>query len=256
MFELSWAERKALNIPYYRRPDHLGHLKLKVKEAREPLSQEECDNLAEEHIFLERRQKCFDFYKASFLSDIPDLLDQFLGADKLGEPGRQYLLSRTKQNSRTTEVILDRFTGVCSAFDPFQKHELELSQPVQSEVIGPEQNSRLLIRVTDESDPEIIVAERMNNNEFTITSNYVSRELVDVFIRPSLANAIQATIDKDQVEALKKLKTWQVLVADPPWDVAGSDPTRGLALPYPTMTIENIFATGWPSLIENGFVFL
>eukprot|EP00924_Labyrinthula_sp_SR-Ha-C_P007716 snap_masked-scaffold_28-processed-gene-1.21-mRNA-1 protein AED:0.37 eAED:0.37 QI:0/-1/0/1/-1/1/1/0/202 len=48
----------------------------------------------------------------------------------------------------------------------------------------------------------------------------------------------------------------EVVHMDPPWRVAGKDPTRGLALPYPTMRFEEIKAIPVERILMNGYLFI
>ena len=243
-FRLTKSEREKVIVPYYRRSDHIGHLRLKISEGKQNLTQEECENLDAERKLLETRERDFEFYKTSFLKLIPELLDPYIGMELLGESDRQYLLKELNQSSCQVQLILDRFAGEISSFDPFDKTELVTTEPEKvnsTNLTLP--NSRMLVRVTYK-EGETVVAERINNNEFMVTSNVLGREQVDVFIRPWASMPICTVIDKHQVQKLRNMKKWDVLIADPPWDVAGKDPTRGLALPYETMTIDQIFDLG------------
>eukprot|EP00924_Labyrinthula_sp_SR-Ha-C_P009400 snap_masked-scaffold_2-processed-gene-22.26-mRNA-1 protein AED:1.00 eAED:1.00 QI:0/-1/0/0/-1/1/1/0/469 len=49
---------------------------------------------------------------------------------------------------------------------------------------------------------------------------------------------------------------FDAIIVDPPWDVAVSDPTRGLALGYEALSMKEIFRIPFRRLCRNGFVFV
>ena len=51
-------------------------------------------------------------------------------------------------------------------------------------------------------------------------------------------------------------KQISVLLFDPPWAIAGSNPSRGLAIPYQTMSVKAIANLDFTGLQRNGFAFI
>ena len=81
------------------------------------------------------------------------------------------------------------------------------------------------------------------------------REELVVHIKPRESSPINMDISAEKL--IQQVGTsWDIIYADPPWNIAKKDPTRGVSLPYDTKEVGEIFDMGWTELTQNGLVFL
>ena len=67
----------------------------------------------------------------------------------------------------------------------------------------------------------------------------------------------QLVITKESLEQIAtSYNNFNVVLADPPWNIAAKNPTRGVALPYSTMSVKQVLQLPWAKLQKEGFLFM
>ena len=269
-YELTPEQIAAVTVPYYRRPEDPDHLKLKMSEAVETLDQDEEERLRDDEREEQRTRKSEDYYRQHFLHTVVKLLKENpeWGYKKFRYPSQKVVsLGVHKQKSRTTLVALDT-TGNLDPFDLAsgkQKIERCGSQregnpDTLKTSFDPE---RLLIIMTHTQPnqcnrtKEVVVCERMNSNLWVMMSNVHGRNPWWFSVCPEGSKPKQMIVDYEAVAKMAELENnFNVIVADPPWKIAAKNPTRGVALPYSTMSVKQILQLPWAKLQTEGYLFM
>ncbi|KAL6041488.1 MT-A70-domain-containing protein [Balamuthia mandrillaris] len=79
---------------------------------------------------------------------------------------------------------------------------------------------------------------------------------LEVFDIPPHCVPIRCDVRLFDWDALAKKVQFDVIVMDPPWQLAGSAPTRGVALGYKQLHNKDIASIPIPKLQSNGFLFI
>ena len=101
---------------------------------------------------------------------------------------------------------------------------------------------------------ETVVCERTDNNEFTFSSNVLTREPVWFTVKPPNAVAVNLSINQHNI--LEYKDKFDVVLADPPWKVGSADATRGVSIRYNTMSLKKILEMNMPQLVKSGYMFI
>eukprot|EP00002_Diphylleia_rotans_P032540 TRINITY_DN6846_c0_g1_i1.p1 TRINITY_DN6846_c0_g1~~TRINITY_DN6846_c0_g1_i1.p1 ORF type:complete len:433 (+),score=98.78 TRINITY_DN6846_c0_g1_i1:44-1342(+) len=89
-----------------------------------------------------------------------------------------------------------------------------------------------------------------------ITLPDVDEDDVEVFEAPPHCIPIRADIRKFDWKMLSDKMKFDVIVMDPPWQLAGAHPTRGVAIAYSQLPNQDIEDMPIPSLQTDGFIFI
>ena len=193
LFEISGTERQKIQIPYFRRSDHLKHVELKRSEGIEELTSEERELLREGSRVVEQRERDMNDFKTRFLHHLHDasayLPDIKVG---LGTHGKKYRLYKKESNSITILGVLVSFRGSKDWTDLEEVKEEDLMELPESGAIDMEITNRQV--VIFRNGAETVIAERSNTNEFIVTSNLLGKEQIVVHIRPLNARPISGRI--------------------------------------------------------------
>ena len=268
-YGLSKKEIEETRVPYYRRSEDPEHLRLKKSEQIQDL--EEDEELALKYFEKEvaREKRSEQYYRKHFLPHVLSLFQENpeWGYQHFGFPSQKLVsFGLRKLNGINTQAVVDT-TGTWNPYElnlnekftPASK--LRDSRPDCLSTFFPHERLLIVMRPSREakqfSPGEVVLCERLNSNLWVMTSNMHGRSPWSFSTIPDKANPIQLEITKESLETFAQVQPlFDVIVADPPWNVASSNPTRGVALPYPTMSVKKILSLPYEKLQREGYTLM
>ena len=101
------------------------------------------------------------------------------------------------------------------------------------------------------------VAEYLGEDRYCFQMQYLEDRIKSiVWQRPAMSFPIQAEITAKNLQHILEGRVFDVVLADPPWSLAPSTPTRGPALAYAQMKDRDLLRLPLGQLINVGFLFL
>ena len=210
----------------------------------------------------ENRDSSRVYYQKHFFEPLRKIMEKFpdLGYKRFYFPrDKIHKLEKLKWGEITCLVLVIT-TNDFDPFGSFQQHLTLGSTPEPNpnpfHYFAPPERLVLMMtrRVDFSKQPETVICERTDNNEFTFSSNVLNREPVWFHVPPPLAVGVKLSIDRDNIKSYAN--RFDVILADPPWQIGSSDATRGVSIKYNTMSLKHILELEIPNLLESGYVFI
>ena len=269
-YGLTPKQIREIKVPYYRRPEDPDHLRLKKEEAIEDLVEAEEFLLQQYELDKQRNAKSETYYRKHFIPKVEFLLQENpeWGYKHFNFPaGKIVSLGNRKEAGISTLAVVDT-TGT---FDPFEVARRD--HIVREDQLIPEEQSflrttfvteRLLLIMTpmrknaDSRTREIVVCERLNSNLWIMSSNIHGKNPWWFFTVPEESKPITLNISVQTLQSYARANgNWDIVIADPPWNIAATNPTRGVALAYSTMSVKEILKLPFEELqAKGGFLFM
>eukprot|EP00924_Labyrinthula_sp_SR-Ha-C_P013280 snap_masked-scaffold_45-processed-gene-1.26-mRNA-1 protein AED:0.46 eAED:0.46 QI:0/-1/0/1/-1/1/1/0/744 len=229
---------KFIQIPYYRRIDHPGHVAIMVEEyselkscrdflaAHEVNSKEELLELQKKNITrikteIKSNEDLWNSLSEEFTSSTE--LSKFL--DKLYRIATS-LHSDLTAHSKSYQYISSSFTIKCS----------------------PTYSTKLLLNLTHQQSSDTLKIEYYGNNIFSLFKSKIT-----IFIQPAESHCfITNVVTMKLTNMKKKFNRFDVLIMDPPWKVGAADPVRGVAVNYKTLEMKELDLINISTLQSQG----
>ena len=256
-------------VPYFRRSEDPEHIALKLKEAPAQVTEQEKEVMDMHKIELENERRTAEHYDVTFIPALLRILDSHpeWNFKKFEFPAYSTIsLGTVKEMGITSLVMVSSIRDV----DPREACAQATSSVGLGAPPGPQPHSirfkaeRFFIHMSrelNEQVKEIVIAERENTNFWNLTSNIHGRMPMWFYVKPKGSMPRPLTIDKESMRSIaNETNNWDIIIADPPWQAAGKNPTRGVNLSYSTQSTKKILQLPWASLqrgVEKvGFLFV
>ena len=268
-YGLSAGEIKRTVIPYFRRPDDPQHIALKQNEKVKKLTAKENHILEAFNKELEAEAKTEKLFKTFFIPKLQWILEKHpdWNYKQFKRPANLTISLGTFRAMGVTSLVMVDTHEKRNLWDMTEKlTPIEKVQPTKgpSPAAGQIRVEHFFIQMSRRNENglvEVVIAKRENTNLWNLTSNVHGRTPLWIYTTPKGAIPRNMTIDPQSMKSLAgKNNKWKVVLADPPWRIAGKNPTRGVALSYPTQSANKIMNLPWKSLQqglkEQGYLFV